>query len=50
MIEEEDQKKRLTQWHGKILDEMMNVEREPIKHVESRKLDIDRVQNENIRS
>ena len=48
--DEEDQKKRLTQWNGNVLDEMMNGERDERTHVESTKLEIEWAQNKNIRS
>ena len=50
MHDEEDQKKQLTQWHGNVLDKMMNGEREGRRFAESTKLEIDQDPNENIRS
>ena len=49
MYDDEEQKKRLTQWHGKVFDEM-NGESEARRHVETTNLDVDRCQNETIRS
>ena len=47
--DEEEQKKRLTQWCGKVFDEM-NGEIEARRHVERTNLDDDRCKNETIRS
>ena len=49
MHDEEEQTKRLTQWHGNMFDEM-NGESEARRHVERTKLDTDRAPNESIRS
>ena len=50
MHDDEDQKKILSQWHGNVLNEMLNGESESRRHVERTKLDIDRAPNESIRS
>ena len=49
-MHDEEEKKILTQWCEIVLDEMMNGESEARRHVERTKLDIDRAQNENVRS
>ena len=50
MCDEEEKKKRLIQWYSNAFDEMFNGEREERRHSERAKLDIDRSQNETIRS
>ena len=47
---EEEQKKVLIQSHGNMFDEMMNGESEARRHAERTKFEIDRAQNETIRS
>ena len=50
MNDEEELKKRLSQWHGKLLNEMLNGESEERRWVERTKLNIDRAPNESFRS
>ena len=50
MHHEEEQKKRLSQWHWNSFDDMTNGECEERRNVKRTKLHIDRVQNENFRA
>ena len=50
MHDEEEQKKRLIQWYGNVLNEMLNGESEVRRHVERNRLNVDRSPNESIRS
>ena len=50
MHDEEEQKKRLSQWCGNALNEMLNGESEARRHVERTRLNIDRAPNEHVRS
>ena len=49
MHDEEEQKKRLSQWHGNVLNEMLNGESEARRNVERTRLNIDRAPNGSIR-
>ena len=48
MNEEEEQKKRLSQWYGNVLKEMENGENEARSYVERTRINIDQAPNESI--
>ena len=50
MHDEEEKKKRLSQWCGNLFDEMKNGECDARTCAKRTKLDVDRVQNEIIRA
>ena len=50
MHEEEEQKKRIIQWHGNVFNKMLNGESESRRNVERTRLNVDRASNDSIRS
>lgn len=48
MHDEEEQRTRLSQWYGNVLNEMLNEENEAKRHVERIRLDVYRAPNESI--
>ena len=50
MHDEEEKKKRLSQWYGNLLNKMLNGESEARSNVERTRLNIDQAPNESIRS